>query len=71
MIYNDNGTQYVLNPIDSINLKDDGVDVVKTIFQNSKGEIFYMFCKGGQEDTFFDKNDNPLNRNEALFKMSQ
>ncbi|MNI98732.1 hypothetical protein D3C73_1576340 [compost metagenome] len=71
MLYILNEQTYDLTPTFSENLLEDGHNVVKTTFVNSKNEKFYLISKAEVAEVFFDENEVELDSEEAIHRIQQ
>ncbi|MEJ5089346.1 hypothetical protein D3C87_1302430 [compost metagenome] len=71
MLYILNEQTYDLTPTFSENLLEDGHNVVKTTFVNSKNEKFYLISKAEVAEVFFDENEVELDSEEAIQRIQQ
>lgn len=71
MLYILNEQTYDLTPTFSENLLEDGHNVVKTTFVNSKNEKFYLISKADVAEVFFDENDVELDSEQAIQRIQE
>jgi len=71
MLYILNEQTYDLTPTFSENLLQDGHNVVKTTFVNSKNEKFYLISKADVAEVFFDENEVELDSEQAIQRIQE
>ena len=71
MLYILNEQTYDLTPTFSENLLEDGHNVVKTTFVNSKNEKFYLISKADLAEVFFDENEVELDSEQAIQRIQE
>ncbi|MEN5233570.1 hypothetical protein [Sphingobacterium faecium] len=71
MLYILNEQTYDLTPTFSENLLEDGHNVVKTTFVNSKNEKFYLISKAEVAEVFFDENEVELDSEQAIQRIQE
>ncbi|GEM62314.1 hypothetical protein SF1_02960 [Sphingobacterium faecium NBRC 15299] len=71
MLYILNEQTYDLTPTFSENLLEDGHNVVKTTFVNSKNEKFYLISKADVAEVFFDENEVELDSEQAIQRIQE
>ncbi|CDS93547.1 MULTISPECIES: hypothetical protein [Sphingobacterium] len=71
MLYILNEQTYDLSPTFSENLMEDGQNVVKTTFINSKNEKFFLISKADIAEVFYDENHQSLDTEEAIKRIQE
>lgn len=71
MLYILNEQTYDLSPVFSENLLENGRNVVKTTFVNSKNQKIFLISKADVAEVFFDENLVPLDSEEAIKSIQE